>query len=121
MTTKHNLLLPAEPESAKAWALDLGLTIAFISHCVDESEDGLDIRDFKLTESQQTRLLSIKKILQRIGKWFDTRQEAVTWLDTCRIQSSGDCTPLEIIKQHGEVGVQIVLIFIEHKELGGFE
>lgn len=121
MTTKHNLLLPKDPASAKSWAIDLGVTMGFISHWVDESEDGLDIRDFKLTESQQTRLLSIKRILQRIGKWFDTRQEAVTWLDTCRIQSSEDCTPLEIIKQHGEVGVQIVLIFIEHKELGGFE
>lgn len=94
MTTKNYLLLPVEPVSAKSWALDLGVTMAFISHCVDASEDSLDNRDFKLTESQQTRLLSIKIILQRIEKWFDTRQEAVSWLNTCRIKSSGDSTPL---------------------------
>lgn len=94
MTTKNYLLLPVEPVSAKSWALDLGVTMAFISHCVDASEDSLDNRDFKLTESQQTRLLSIKRILQRIEKWFDTRQEAVSWLNTCRIKSSGDSTPL---------------------------
>ncbi|APE07039.1 hypothetical protein BM528_15665 [Alteromonas sp. RW2A1] len=121
MTTKHNLLLPKEPVSAKSWALDLGVTIAFISHCVDVSEDGLDNRDFNLTESQQTRLLIIKRILQRIEKWFDTRQEAVSWFDTCRLESSGDFTPLEIVKQHGEDGEQVVLTFIAQKELGGFE
>ena len=121
MTTKHNLPLPTEPESAKAWALNLGVTMAFISQCVGVSEDELDIRDFKLTEFQQTRLLIIKRILQRIEKWFDTRQEAVSWLDTCRIKSSGDSTPLEIVKRHGEVGEQAVLTFIAQKELGGFE
>ena len=60
-------------------------------------------------------------LLQRLQGWFDTQQEAVLWLNTFRIQSFGDCTPLQIIKQHGENGAQLLYDFIHAKELGGFE
>ncbi|MCW8107134.1 hypothetical protein OPS25_01275 [Alteromonas ponticola] len=95
--------------------------MTFISHCLDIPEERLDSRDFKLADSQQTRLLDIKKILQRVRAWFDTQQQAVLWLDTCRIQSFGNCTPLQILKQHGENGRQLLHKFIDGKELGGYE
>lgn len=121
MTTEHNLFLPKEPTSAKSWAIDLRVTIIFISLCLDVSEDGLDIRDFTLTESQQARLIDIKRLLQRVQGWFETKQQAASWVSNHKISSLGDLAPLDIIKQRDKNGVQALHSYIDEKELGGFE
>ena len=67
------------------------------------------------------RLQAVLAIFTKVTSWFNSPVERWKWFTTTSVSGFADKTPAQIICEGDERSVEALLLFVESKELRGFE
>lgn len=81
---------------------------------------GLNPRDIN-GEVADERLTALLTLCNNVRPWFDSPADAWRWFTSQPLSGFGGKTPAAIICDDGAVGGRALMLFIESKQLGGFD
>lgn len=103
------------------WARALNVSVEHIVRYSGLSKYSINDACDLSNSTVSNRINRIQAVLSRAQNWFDNERQSWAWFIGQPITSFGNLTPSEIVKNYDEQGIDSLLEYIEHKELGAFE
>jgi len=105
----------------ETWAEELNISVEKLvlslgfkpSTLLETSKEGL--------EHNSHDIKRIKRLLKKLENRFENKHQIWEWFTSEKIPALGEITPSDVIKKFNGKGIDTLLEYIEHKELGGFE